>query len=541
MPFAPASTSNGRRSHSLTSLFDNAGQIKDISVSFPTLAPALLRQLLVPIVLDALGPPGSPAEWKERFTLGVFGRDDIKKIHAYLNEYHDRFDLFDEVRPFAQTAGLQSQTGTTKSISLLLPHQASGNNVPLFSNRTEGDKITLTPAEAALWLLHTHCWDTAAIKTGAVGDPLATAGKTMGNPVGPLGRLGVVIPAGRNLFETIMLNLPVLEDGDEGLGTPQWRHPEPSTARWRSRQAAGLLDLLTWQSRRIRLFPERIDGTLVVSQVMIAAGDRLADIPDYEPHTTWRIEPATKSSPATRKPKRHTAGKAAWRGLDSLLALRGIDRAPGPSAETSSLLTQIGELRVDGALPADFPLQAHIYGLIYGQKMAVFEDSVSDALPLPVSALTTTDPTRDAILEVAEQAENLAWALNRLADDLRRAQGSDQAPRDKGQRPGDIAIHGFDRWVRRFLAGLQRAGADENQIEAGRLAWETAARRVVLSIAESVLEASPQIVFRGHVDVDQRTDKKTIYRESTAEKAFRARVRKTLARLGRGDTTKEGS
>jgi hypothetical protein len=53
--------------------------------------------------------------------------------------------------------------------------------------------------------------------------------------------------------------------------------------------------------------------------------------PDYEPHTTWRIEPATKSSPAIRYSRRDMASKAAWRGLHPLLALRGVDRAPGPT------------------------------------------------------------------------------------------------------------------------------------------------------------------------------------------------------------------
>lgn len=172
---------------------------------------------------------------------GRFTEDEAEQLVRYLGPsgYGGRFRLFDPVRPFAQAGGLTALTGETKPSTLLVPSIATGNNVPLFSAVTEADDLDLTPAQAALWLLHAQCWDTAAIKTGAVGDPQAAKGnKTTGNPTGPLGQLGVIVPTGRTLYETLLLNTPVLADGLDPADRPQWAWPErPHTAGRRTRPA----------------------------------------------------------------------------------------------------------------------------------------------------------------------------------------------------------------------------------------------------------------------------------------------------------------
>jgi CRISPR system Cascade subunit CasA len=189
-----------------------------------------------------------------RWQRGEFAREPFD---AYLDERAARFDLFHPARPFAQVAGLRTAKDETKPVSLLVPRLAAGNNVPIFSARTESDPPALTPAQAARALLAAHCWDTAAIKSGAFDDPAAKAGKTTGNPTGPLGQLGVIVPVGATLFHTLLLNLPILPQGLEPKDRPQWQADDPATSAWSARSAAGLLDPLTWQARRIRLVPER--------------------------------------------------------------------------------------------------------------------------------------------------------------------------------------------------------------------------------------------------------------------------------------------
>ncbi|WP_067634938.1 type I-E CRISPR-associated protein Cse1/CasA, partial [Actinomadura latina] len=172
----------------LREVLHRAGEISEIVVDLPTQSPALLRQMLLPVVVDALGVPADRRAWADRFAQGAFSGAELDKLDTYLEEHRSRLDLFHPETPFAQVAGLCTAKGETKGSGLLVAAEATGNNVPLFSARTEGEPPKLAPADAALWLLHAQCWDTAAIKTGAVGDPMVKSGKTTGNPTGPLGQ-----------------------------------------------------------------------------------------------------------------------------------------------------------------------------------------------------------------------------------------------------------------------------------------------------------------------------------------------------------------
>lgn len=476
----------------LTDVFRRAGDITEIVVDLPTQFPALLRQVLLPVVVDALGAPADRRRWARRFAQGSFSKDELGEIEAYLRRHC--FDLFHPKTPFAQVADLRTPKDETKGSGLLVAEEATGNNVPLFSARTEGEPPALTPAEAALWLLHAHCWDTAAIKTGVVGDPQVKSGKTTGNPTGPLGQLGLIVPTGRTLYETLLLNIPIGVQGR--LGVPQWtRTIGPA---WETRSAQGLLDLWTWQSRRIRLVPEETPGGIRVTRVVIAAGDRLAATPDWEPHTAWRADAPAKRKKKTAKsvplrPLRHAPGKAIWRGMNALLAVEADDTA---SFRTSELIDQISGLFAEELIAESYPLRAETFGMVYGTQSAVVEDVLHDLTPLPIAALRADTGVHIAVLEVTEQAEQLAQAVNHLSADLRRAAGLDPIPWDKGQRPGEQLLYLLDPVVRRLLRGLQSTPGGE-ALDRGLLAWELTARRLTLQVADSIHAAVPESVFAG--------------------------------------------
>jgi CRISPR system Cascade subunit CasA len=519
----------------------------DLVVDLPTQKPALLRQLLLPIVVDALGWPADTDEWTTWFTAGAFTPAQREKLGAYLDEHRHLFGLFDETDPFAQVAGLRTVKDETKSASLLVATAATGNNVPLFAARTEADRLELTPAQALRWLLHTHCWDTAAIKTGVVGDPRAASGKTSGNPTGPLGQLGVIVPTGRTLFETLLLNIPC-QGRKLAEDRPQWRRRATdgpvektlsvATPAWDTRAARGTLDLWTWQSRRIRLVPEDTDHGTRVARVVVAAGDRLASVPrDEETHTAWSTgRPSTGAATARRRqtvrkppegdrPRRHQAGRAGWRGLAALLAVGGMTEESGAFA-TSRLLAQLAGVSSD--LPGTFPLQVELSGISYGNQSAVIEDVIHDGIPLPITALDPEGFAYGALLGAVEQAEDLADAVNRLSGDLRRAAGSEPIPWDKGQRPGDVLLYALDPIVRRLLVGLRTVGDDLDAAYKGLAAWEQKAAEATWEVAEQVLSAVPPTTFVGRTL--SKDGKERVYRLGTAERAFRARINDILAR-----------
>ncbi|MFF4078438.1 type I-E CRISPR-associated protein Cse1/CasA [Streptomyces sp. NPDC001777] len=539
----PPAAGGPARDQSLRTALLDAHEFGDLVVEIPTQRAALFRQVLLPVALDALGRPADEREWMEWFSAGRWSQEQRLKLGEYLDAHSGLFDLFDPVQPFGQVAGMRTAKDETKNAGLIVATAATGNNVPLFASRTEGDDFSLTPAKAAHWLLHTQCWDTAAIKTGVVGDPKAKAGKTVGNPTGPLGQMGVTLLVGTTLFETLLLNLPV---GAPPTSTdlPQWRrreptHPSPTgTPQWQERVPEGLLDLWTWQARRIRLFPEATDEGLRVTRVLVAAGDRMPYTPETEPHTMWRIEPTggrgvgkgKRVATPPRRPLRLQPGKAAWRGLDALLAPERQTREAGKNTSgftTSKVLDQAGALSLD--LDEAYPLRVELSGIAYGNQSAVIDDVMFDALPLPLAALGEESDVRSALLEVAEQAEQLATAVNHLSADLRRALGTEPIPWDKGQRPGELVLHALDPLVRRLLAGM-RGVDDPERIEAGQLAWEQLAWRRAWEVADRLLQAVPVGAFLGRSVSQGEGKPERTHRVSLAEALFLKRRAEILHR-----------
>lgn len=533
----PPASGGPAAEHGLRHTLLEAHALGELVVSSSTQRSAALRQLLLPVVVDALGRPADEREWVRWFEAGRWSEEQRRCLDAYLDEH--AFDLFHPQHPFAQVPGLRTAKNETKGAGLLVATEATGNNVPLFAARTEGEPPKLSPSQAALWLLHAHCWDTAAIKTGAVGDPKVKAGKTTGNPTGPLGQMGVTLPTGRTLYETLLLNIPVgppLRSDD----LPQWKRADVFTPQWQERLPAGLLEVWTWQSRRIRLIPEETAEGVRVTRVVVAAGDRMPHTPELDPHTMWRLEPTGKPRAGTsrkgktvppRRPLRMQPGKAAWRGLDALLAPERQARDARENTAgfaTSILLDQAGAVRAD--LGDDFPLRVELTGMAYGNQSAVVEDVMFDALPLPLAALGADTFAHAAVLEVAEQAEELAQAVNRLSADLRRAMGAEPIPWDKGQRPGELLLHALDPLVRRLLAGLRRVGEDIDAIEAGQLAWEQLALRRAWEIADRLLQTVPLAAYAGRTISQGEGRQDRTYRASLAEASFTNRCNEILHR-----------
>ncbi|MEU1276426.1 type I-E CRISPR-associated protein Cse1/CasA [Streptomyces sp. NPDC005799] len=527
------------RSVGLLDALTEAHLIRRLQLPAPTILPALLRQLLLPVMLDAIGVPRSRGEWCARFERGCFSPKEAEKIGDYLcTHYGDRFGLFDAARPFAQVAGLEALNGETKSSALLVPSIASGNNVPLFSGFSEGDHLNLTPAQAVLWLLHVQCWDTAAIKTGAVGDPQAKAGKTTGNPTGPLGLCGVIVPCGRTMYETLLLNTPILPHGLDPDDRPQWAWEErpalpgwksPASPEWSARPAGGLLDLLTYQARRIRLIAANTGHALSVRQVIVCAGDRLTQIPEWDPHTGWNHTAKPKAGQPALRPRRHVSERAAWQGLGALLALALPKEGEGPY--TSVLLRQIGDLRARGGpVSSAFPLGVEISGLEYGIQSAIVENAIFDSVPLPVVALRATDDwLRRAILECVNQADMVGRALDNLNADLRRASGGETPSRDKGDRPSVRFLYAIDSSMRRLLAGLRTLGDDYELLECAQQAWELSLREEALGEAKSLLAAAPPRAVIGRTE--KVNGREIVFRSGKATAVFCKRLNEILPRV----------
>ena len=513
-PWLPVLGQGGARIVSVHDALVDARSVRELDGLSPPEQVAVLRLLLA--VLVDIHRWETSQEWGGVWRRGNFER---AALSDYLDERSDHFELFADDRPFYQVADLRpTSPGGVKPVSLVMPEVASGNNTPLFSSLIDDRVPPLTPPQAAVRLITLLGYDTASIKTGADGDPAVNAGKTTGNPTGPLGSLGCVMATGRNLFETLMLNYPL---GRVGSGDhPAW--DEIHTSSWERRPARGVLDLLTWQSRRVRLL---VNDEGLVDRVVVSAGDRLEHTPLFEPHTLWR---QVKDGPVSHRPARHQQGRAPWRGLTSLLSL---DATGG--ATTSGCLAQIGELEFDGHLDPRYPLDVITVGVVYGNMSAVVEDIISERMPLPIVALMADEGSglRADLQGVAEAGDALMNALNRLQGDLRRAGGGDPLPWDGGQRPGEVFASAMGSPVRRLLRALQRG----DDIEDALTVWELEARRIAREIAGPLVENAPPETFLGVGDGTSRIN------QALASQYFHGALRKNLMRAAEHDNQLKGT
>jgi CRISPR system Cascade subunit CasA len=246
----------------------------------------------------------------------------------------------------------------------------------------------------------------------------------------------------------------------------------------------------------------------------------------------WRRGPVEKGQPSETRPRRHTPGRAAWRGLESLIALSlPIE---GEGLLTSSLLRQLAGMHADDHIPADYPVDIEVHGFKYGTQSSIFEDNIFDSTPLPILALSDESGAREAVSAVVDQAGKLEFAVNVLSGDLRRAAGGEPLPWDKGQRPGVELIHALDPIARRFLADLRRV-TTEDQIEELLFSWEREAGRAAWAVAEQLLAQQPPQTFLG-----REVDAKHIYRAATAQRSFQFHVAKVLSRAAAARTRDEG-
>lgn len=192
--------------------------------------------------------------------------------------------------------------------------------------------------EAVAQLIHLQAYDSAGIRSGAVGDIRVKGGK--GYPIGTgwVGAQGGVYVEGETLFSTLMLNTLAIglpgEESEEAQATgivstdpetdlPHWEREEQPVGQRSDIYPQGLADMLTWQSRRVRL----IDGADSVIGLVLCQGDRLgpedvsavSNAQVREPMGTWRFsEPQTrKNKRITYMPRKHDPSRAIWRGVTS--------------------------------------------------------------------------------------------------------------------------------------------------------------------------------------------------------------------------------
>ncbi|GAA1740558.1 type I-E CRISPR-associated protein Cse1/CasA [Luedemannella helvata] len=520
-----------RREVSLLGLFEQAEDLRMIACELPTQTFAILRLALAVLHRATDGPAGEAA-WQRLWRSPGLPTADVAD---YLGEFRDRFDLLHPTHPFYQVADLRTGKGSAFGLERLIADVPAG--LPFLTTRAGTGMKSISPAEAARWLVHCQAYDTSGIKTGAVGDARLKGGKVYPLGVGPLGSLGGVHLEGANLRETLLLNLiPVAPNwrSEDSRDMPAWEREQLSVGEEhpKTRGPYGVLGLYTWQARRIRLFGDR-DG---ITGAMISYGDPIdwQDRQNMEPMSVWgRSGPREKQQKRipVYLPRPHDHTRSLWRGLQTLLP-SAVPPGGEPAQRLSPLVIRwLARLTLNRTVDHQFRVRPRATSVTYGTQQAVIDEVFTDSLTMNALLLVEDSPLRNTAVDAAADAEAAVRELRSLAADLVRAAGGTADTSGEAERAAERGYALLDRAFRDWLASL---GPDSDPV-AERESWQRLVKRAIARIGADLVAAAGPTAWVGRTVVD-RNGRAVHYSSSQAEAWFRSGLAKALPMA----TTTEG-
>jgi CRISPR system Cascade subunit CasA len=475
---------------SLLEVFEYAHEYRALAGELPTQDVAILRLLLAVLYatftrVDVQGGFAAVTTADEAFDRWVWLKDagafPIEPIKARLLPYADRFYLFHPERPFCQVATMTK--GTDYQVAKLIGDLSeSSNKVRLFPTRTGKGKKSLTNAEAARWLLYLNGYDDTSAKPSVRGGGLPSVG------AGWLGKLGLVFVEGDTLFETLLLNFVLLDDG----GTPfkisraTWELDEVRQAE-REEIAIPIdpLKLLTLQSRRVLL--KREEGTIV--GYLLLGGDFFDKENAFiEQMTMWRKDSTAKEE--VYIPKRHSETRQVWREFSSLLAGNAKD------AHSPGIVSWMAKLQNNKLLEQKW-FRLRVAGIQYADKDFYVDGIISDSLTMSAGLLTSLES--DWVIEIGDRlvlTDQCVWQLGILALDVSKALGNDDEKSRKGISAAarERAFFALDMPFRRWLAGLDPY-VDKHSKKLGE--WTDQMKTILMDIANRLVDEAGEKAIVG--------------------------------------------
>ncbi len=468
---------------SLKELFHHAHELRHLAGETAEQDVAMLR-LLISIVVTALyryhadgsaaDIPESYDEVMDRCAEYMKDRKFPEAIIQYLESQRDKFNLFDPSYPFFQTAGLDTEIGESgfKPIFEITNNQSiSANNdtETLFRMTSKENANRLSFEEAARWIVffqsyaHTvkRC-NKVQLADAKISKPKTTTGK--------VGSFAALVAAGKNIYETIMLNLCALKNGMEVWGSPNpaWEQP-PCKEQLRSIAIPdNLPELYTVQSRRALL---RAEGDQVTG-IWFMWGDSIEQDDENIPEqmAMWKYEKKGSkwvfSEPGT--------AETIWKEFGTIACIDS-KRAPG----TVYWINQLRDANLYNEPVTRFKAIGHVYS---GQgSYRSFGDTAESGFSLATEILTKNGEI---------------WA-NRIADEITKC-CSDKSPIGIGTALDSLSIskknHSaflktryfelIDNEFRQWLVSIKSNEPMEEKI----LEWEKRSHDIAKSVARDYYE-----------------------------------------------------
>lgn len=476
-----------------------AHEYRSLAGEMPTQDVAMLRLLLA--VLHAVftrvdehgepAPLGSTDDALDRWqALWEYGRIPAEPVEEYLLRYEERFWLFHPERPFWQAQGAKVGTGYTAA-KLNGELSESSNKARLFPMRKGAKKQEVSFSEAARWLLYVNGFDDTSAKPK--GKDLPSVG------AGWLGKLGLIYAKGHSLFETLMLNLVLVneqEDAPWNSAIPIWelenpREDERVQISLRPDQAA----LLTLHSRRLLLdrAGERVTGFRLLGGDFFVRENAFV-----EQMTLWRPT-VVKKQVIGYQPMRHDPAKKLWREFAAMTAQNDkTGHCPG-------IITWHRNLVQADILDKRHFIAYQVAAAQYGDKDFFVTDAFSDGITFQAGILTDVGWVwRMIVAEEVKRCETVAFYVGMLALHLRKAAGGAGKAEDAdGERAKAEFYYRVDEPFRQWLMTLD-ASQDEAQRVEAQQAWHKILRSIALHLGRELAEAAGPAAYRGHTVMEEK-------------------------------------
>lgn len=502
-PWIPCCDSTGQRVLlGLEETLARAHELSEVYDDSP-LVTVTLHRLLLAILHHLLQGPKDMAAWAELWKNGN-GHFDIVSVRGYLRDdkRYPRFDLFHEEWPFYQCSQVpfsknvpETNTEKTffKSVAKLATELAAGNNDTLFDHSLDDQPHEIPADRAARLLLACHGFAMSGTVTYEhKKDHSANAS--------PLVKGAVAIVRGESLFQTLVLNLHACNGADEEPfqfnakdDIPAWERTQHTQAR--DRKVGGYLDLLTWQSRRIRLKPEVSDKDVItVRYAVMMKGEQFIDGFRRHLHETMVAFQHNKEATGKQDPfpaVGFSEDRALWRSSHALFqSLDQLQSRP-------RMVDWLDQLANEGHLPRNRVLAMDLFGLrTHPKKAALVMLWRHERLPLSLQ-LINSPALLLTLQEALARTENVRKVLWQTATEFGRVlllQDESKQPRTEQRKDIQRIVDslGVERrfWsamevpFHRFLGDLQITPAADGheQSDAALEDWNeilrTAARRV---------------------------------------------------------------
>lgn len=416
------------------SLYDtlaNAHNIQEITDESPLVTAALHRVLLA-IMHRVLGPKNE-AEWRSIWNDGDPNiRED--ELLRYLDDWRHRFDLFDKKWPFYQVASFA--VGNPSPVARLRQELASGNNPTLFDHSYESNEMAMTAAEAARSVIATQSFALGGGRSATIYTRDA-----------PIARSAVILMRGDSLAQTLVLNL-VRYDHDAEVNEPFAATGEDMPA-WEQDSAPvpgprvpnGYVDLLTWQSRMLRLEPEGSEDEPLVRRVHFAQAEVLESLPEnafVDPQAV-----GIRDEKLGMTPLRFDSQRAVWR--DSVALLRVTPMEAGDVCRPNKALEWLGRMAVSGHVQFQATYRLSVLGLETEPGRAKARLWRREDMPLPTVYLSKPmlmDYLGEALTIAEEAGEAVRSATWRLAKLILYPLSEDPDVKQKWERKPVTALAG---------------------------------------------------------------------------------------------------